>query len=395
MEKKMVPKVRLETGLKTCLAVFASLLLASSAQALGTASDEDIDNMASVTYDLAGTTQTAIESSPLGNSTPGGGAVTTFKVDNKIDFTVTELNGVLTPVAPGSVAQAVSYTLQNDGNTVQDFTFSASDLSTGVALGVPFGVNDDFDGTAPGIFVEDGTTVGYQAAEDTATFVDELADDDSVIVHVVRTIDVGQLDSEVSGVILTVQVAQGGAAGVVPGADITSDDRLVADLPGTVQIVFAEGAGDEAGDIGRDGKHSDTGGYVVVTATLEITKVSSVVWDPFSLFVNPKAIPGAIIEYTITVENTGGSGTATNVTVTDDLSGEAGNIAFDLDGFASGEGLEVEAPNLYGGAATSLTNGSGDDEGTWDAGTSTLTVNGISVDPVNTTASVKYRVTIQ
>ncbi|MBW2383172.1 MAG: hypothetical protein JRG92_06030, partial [Deltaproteobacteria bacterium] len=69
-------------------------------------------------------------------------------------------------------------------------------------------------------------------------------------------------------------------------------------------------------------------------------------------------------------------------------------IAFDLNGYAAGDGLEVEAPNLYLGAATSLSNGADADEGEWDAGTNTLTVDGIQVAP-GETAYVRYRVTIQ
>ncbi|EAQ29871.1 hypothetical protein NAP1_03825 [Erythrobacter sp. NAP1] len=53
--------------------------------------------------------------------------------------------------------------------------------------------------------------------------------------------------------------------------------------------------------------------------TLSVSKVSSVIADPINGTTNPKAIPGATIEYLITVANTGGSATdADTVTVWDD-----------------------------------------------------------------------------
>lgn len=51
-------------------------------------------------------------------------------------------------------------------------------------------------------------------------------------------------------------------------------------------------------------------------AVLGVTKVSTLVSDPFNGTTNPRAIPGAIIEYCILVQNPG-SGTATNVVGTD------------------------------------------------------------------------------
>jgi len=53
------------------LAVLTCLTLATSAFALGTASNIDIDNKASVNYSLGSTPQTVIESAPGGNSSPG------------------------------------------------------------------------------------------------------------------------------------------------------------------------------------------------------------------------------------------------------------------------------------------------------------------------------------
>ncbi len=52
--------------------------------------------------------------------------------------------------------------------------------------------------------------------------------------------------------------------------------------------------------------------------TLQVSKISSVVWDPVNLGGNPKRIPGSIIEYTITVSNSGpGAVDASTLIMTD------------------------------------------------------------------------------
>lgn len=52
--------------------------------------------------------------------------------------------------------------------------------------------------------------------------------------------------------------------------------------------------------------------------TLQVSKVSSVVWDPVNLNASPKRIPGSIVSYTITVSNSGpGSVDASTLVMTD------------------------------------------------------------------------------
>ena len=75
------------------------------------------------------------------------------------------------------------------------------------------------------------------------------------------------------------------------------------------------------------------------STTLSVTKVSSVISDPSNDTTNPKAIPGAVVEYLITVSNTGGVATdEDSVVVTDNgpanakmclLSRSGGPVIFD------------------------------------------------------------------
>jgi uncharacterized repeat protein (TIGR01451 family) len=90
-----------------------------------------------------------------------------------------------------------------------------------------------------------------------------------------------------------------------------------------VQNVFADGAGTATGDVANDGKHSDDGDYNVVTASIAVTKSSTVISDGVSGS-NFKRIPGAVIEYTISIQNTGGAA-ADNLSITDTI---PANLAF-------------------------------------------------------------------
>ena len=56
------------------------------------------------------------------------------------------------------------------------------------------------------------------------------------------------------------------------------------------------------------------------TATVSVTKISSLLSDPVNGTTNPKRIPGAVVQYCILVSN-GGSATANSVVATDSLAG--------------------------------------------------------------------------
>jgi uncharacterized repeat protein (TIGR01451 family) len=367
------------------LASFA-LLAAQSAQAVGTASGTSVDNRATVAYAVGSTSQPVIESSPTGNTTPGAtnGTDTSFLVDNMVDLTVSELSLSYTVVASGGLSEVLVYTVTNTGNTTQDFSLSALDNATD-----PFGGVDTFDATPVAIFVDSNNNSVYDAGTDTATYIDELAADADVEVFVLRDIGV-QANAAISAVTLTAQVAAGGVV-ATQGADILTDDSLNPDTAG-VEIAFADAAGDT--DAGNDGRHSDTDAYQVGAAAITVSKTSLVLSDPIG-GPNPKAIPGAVVEYTVTVDNAvGASASATNVQVTDSLSAEiaAGTVAFDANGYGAATGIRVTAPNINGGAPKALTNVADTDEGDFTA--DAVTVSGITLQ-AGESATVTFRVVIQ
>lgn len=142
-------------------------------------------------------------------------------------------------------------------------------------------------------------------------------------------------------------------------------------------------------------------------ASLSVTKVSSVISDPVNGTVNPKAIPGAIVEYVIQVTNTGdGSSDADSVLITDIpssdtrmcLLGEAsGPVTFSENSGSSG--LTYAFQNLS--SSTDDLEFSNDNGATWlhsptpDADGCDATISGFRVNPKGSFApasSVEVRV---
>jgi len=92
---------------------------------------------------------------------------------------------------------------------------------------------------------------------------------------------------------------------------------------------------------------------------LSVSKSSAVISDPFNGTTNPLAIPGAVVEYTITISNAASTATATSVAITDSLNAEivATRLAFNTQYNATpGQGISVGHPDFSAGAMTEYTN---------------------------------------
>ena len=268
----------------------------SPARAAGTASGTTINNSATVDYDVLAVAQTTVNSN-----------VASFLVDNKIDLTVATTDGAAVSVVPGQTDGVLTYSVTNTGNTVQDYSLTAA-----AAAGVIFGVTDNFNPDNVEVYVDGNANDTYESGSDTATYIDELAADATITVFIVSDFALSQADGDAALYDLVAQTAVGGTASS-QGADITTDDSAAADIPGTVQRVFADGAG--TGDAANDGQHSSRDAYEVVTATIAAVKSAAVISDPINGGSNPKAIPGATIRYTITVTNSGSEDADAVVTV--------------------------------------------------------------------------------
>lgn len=290
-----------------CLIACGSVGVAQQAYAAGTPANTAIDNRATVNFAVNGVAQAPIESSPTGNSVPGAnnGANTTFVVDNRIDLTVTEVSGNATGTTPGQPNGVTAFTVTNTGNSPQGYQLTPTNLTGGTL----FGASDVFDMANLRVFVDANSNGTYEPATDTATSIDTLAPDANVVVFVVADTPITATNGQAANVRLTAQTAAPGTNGAT-----LMTETAGAETPGTVDVVFGDGTA--GGNVARDGQGFADDQYLVSAATLTVAKTRTVVSDPFNGTTNPKSIPGAVLEYAVTVTNSGGTA-ATGVVITD------------------------------------------------------------------------------
>jgi hypothetical protein len=332
MKLKNILAAVLATGAFTALS-------AGSAFAAGTAAETNVQNTFSLTYSVDGTAQPPIDTSGGVPGTPGG--PTEFTVDRKVDLTVAD-NGNNT-VAPGEQDALLTYTLTNTGNDTQAYDLS---LFNGVDA-----TDDEFDATGLTITYYVGNSpVGTELSYTPGTSTVDVPADGQLYVVVSGDIPVapGVEDDDTSDVTLVARTAEpdtlpGGAAGSGPGTTggttvlVTADGDTTNTITGAAENVLADGNGATGQEIDNDGAFSATATYTVTSADLSAAKTVGIIDQagtacvaspPTTLAAFPTdqySIPGACVEYRITVVNSGtnSSGTtdamATNLNLLDVL----------------------------------------------------------------------------
>ena len=363
-------------------AIAVAMLGANPAFAAGTASGTDITNNVSVAYQVGGVAQTAKVASD------------TFKVDRKINLTVAEVGTTTTSVSPGQTNAVTAFTVTNNSNATLDFGLSAAQIVGGTAQ---HGGTDNFDLTNLKVFLDVNNNGVYDVATDTATYIDELAADGTRTVFIIGDIPAAQVNGNVAGVVLTAIAKESGAS-ATEGAVVTQTSG--ANTAGE-DTVFADVAG--ATDSARDGRHSAGDDYTVLAANLTATKTSKILWDPLNKLIDPKAIPGAVVEYCILLSNSGPAA-ATNVNVTDALANVSGSNTDKVVFLASNSATAADAsvtnfspalatPFVMSGGASCTAVGA--INGSYTAGTLTVTSGNIPTIASGGAASVIFRVTVQ
>jgi uncharacterized repeat protein (TIGR01451 family) len=280
-------------------------LLAGSAPAFAANTDANtlITNTATVAYNVGGVPQTA--------PTP---AVNEFRVDRKVLFTVTEKATTgTTNVTSGQQDAVVAFTIVNSSNDTLDFVLAASNKANGTTVGGGRGT-DNLD-TANFEYAIDangnGILDGAEAFTTTLTLNDVLKD---TTVHVLVRSDI-PLAANGSVAVTQLQATALNSNGSAITA-VNDTNANTADITtSTFQTIFAEDLTPLLGNASRNGISWAYDDYTVSAANLNVVKTSRVVSDGVSV-TNPKAIPGAVIEYCISVTNTGPA-TATNIAVSD------------------------------------------------------------------------------
>lgn len=309
----------LPRSLALFFALTASIVWSGEAQAAGTLAGTTVTNQVTVDYQVGGVGQTPVT------------ATASFVVDDRVDLTVTN-NGNAT-VTPSANNQVLPFTLTNTGNATHGYL-----LTTSVGGGT-FSMNNvriyvDVD--------QSGTLNGPDTLYTAGTNVGDIAPDAFIRLLIVADTPAGAVDGQTRTYNLIATTTNAGTN--VPTVEDNS-----ADVAAAVQVVFGDGLGTDDGNV--DGAHSAAGTYTVLSATFVISKTSTVISDPLNGGTNPKRIPGAVVRYTISLQNTGAAA-ATNVVASDpvpsDVTYTPGTIT--LNGGAQTDASDADASDF--GATT-------------------------------------------
>jgi uncharacterized repeat protein (TIGR01451 family) len=368
---------------KIAIAVLLFLIISAGivvyprvAAAIGTGAGTTIVNTATVSYSVHAVPQ-------LGRS-----ATTSFKVDDKVSFTLTANDSTNVILVPGGRA-SLSYLLANVGNGPHDFTLNPTLLAGNGFTPTTGAFYADQAGTSP-LAVDGSTGLAY---------LSQVQPDETRTVYWFIT-----APSQVADAAATYSVtAEAYLSGNLGNANpVKSSTQAAADASvnknasaGNVLVILADGHGN-GGDADRDGKYSvvskdgsgNTVGFLVQTPVVTVVKTSSLYKDPLNGIYNaitnklPRAIPGATVTYQVTVRNAGPA-LASSLSISDTLPSTVTFVQQYDDGVmhcSSGQGIVVN--NI---CATN--------SGTWN-GTNGITVSGLSAAANGGQAIIKYQVTI-
>lgn len=283
------------------LASVASVQVAhAQANTTGTAAGTPIVNTARASYTVNNTARTA--ASPE----------VSFLVDRKVNLTVVASQNGNTVVTAGQTGAVTTFTVTNKTNGIQDILISGRQ-----GEGVGGGGLDNFDVTNLTAYLDTDGSGGYTPGTDqAATFIDELGPDQSRLVFLVG--DVPTADNQTfASVSLRATVAAGETVGA--GAELSALD--IVNQPNQVDVVFADDDSDGLGgaDILRNGQGRAYLEYelAVNNVNLAVAKSATVVSDGYNTVLNAKALPGAVVQYCITVTNNTLLTPADDVAITD------------------------------------------------------------------------------
>ncbi len=367
------------TGVRRLLlsgtAAFVSIGSASAQTGSGTVAGTTISNTAQASYTVNGSAQTASSNTA------------TFLVDRKVNLTVISTQASNTSVNFGQTGAVTTFKVTNNTNGTQDFLLNVSQL---VPAGVLTGT-DNYDLTNVHAYVDANGNGVYDPGVDTATYIDELAPDASATVFIVGDVPTTANASEAQ-VGLQVITATGGTPGTA-GVALVPTLLSVVNQDNVVDVVFADN--DNDGVLGYDTARNGQGwAYAaydvsVHSVAMTFTKTSAVVSDGVNTL-NPKAIPGAVVQYCLTMTNTTLLTAAANVALTDII--PVGTTY--VPGTITVGGIGAGGVCLIGGTTVADDGSStGTYTGSFNTGTKTVTAN-IPLLAGGTSIAASFRVTI-
>lgn len=332
---------RRQRALRLAIALF---LLGGAAHAAGTEPGTSISSTVSISYSSGGTTITQDDAASV-----------EFVVDRKVDFSFQGQDAGGTVLADqGAAEQVMVYRLENEGN-------DASGYDIDVANTGDIGLTHDPAGAG-----EPGTYSVYVGTETEFAPEDALYDHDG-------TTNIGDLAADAVRFIKIVAHVPGGAPDAASDVfDITATALDAGTNTVTTEVTGQglQGVDTIFTDPEENGSESASESYVIQAPQLSADKTAAVVSENLSGDFDcgsgaaetgaEAAVPGACVEYTISVSNADDASTdAVNVIITDELpdgitfAGIAANTGFDSVNEASGT-VSAELSALPPGSTASI-----------------------------------------
>jgi uncharacterized repeat protein (TIGR01451 family) len=279
----------------SCFFAAGTLLVASTAWAVGTDAGVNIQNTATAAFDINGTPQAPVSSNTVQTT-----------VDELLDVVVVDDIGGPVAVSSGEVGAILQFTITNNGNGSETYRIIADD-----------GVNEGgFDPQINQLYIESNGLPGLQVGGDTA-YVSGAADptlleDESLVLYVQSNIPAAlnqgdNGDVAVRAVSQTIITATGG---------IDDPDDVGWPVPGASYAGAGDGGGNAVVGTSNDINNllmRTVGRYQVSNAVVNIVKTAINVLDPFG---GVTLVPGSIITYQLEITVTG-SGTAQALVISD------------------------------------------------------------------------------
>lgn len=358
------------------------LALASPAYAQNTDANTQITNTVNVNYTVGGVAQTQIT------------AQDQFRVDRKILFSVAEKTATgTTSVTSGQLDAVVAFTVVNSSNDTLDFSLAATNTANGTTIGGSRGT-DNIDVTA-GTFEYYLDVNGNGLADDAGSWVASLTLDNVAKGATRHVLVRSDIPVSANGSVAVVQLAATALnSDSSPITAVTDATANTADnTSGTFQTIFAEDLTPVQGNTSRNGVSWAWDDYTVSAPLLSVAKTSVIISDGVSV-TNPKAVPGAVVEYCISVANAAGGATAQGISISDlvpvNTTYVAGSIRRNVT--VTSPGLSQTCNNTTGTAVTdSSADADGGNFGTPTANTAYATLNDIAA---NSALAMIFRVTL-
>jgi uncharacterized repeat protein (TIGR01451 family) len=346
----MTSKLKLLVASAVIPAVF---LNAVPAMATGTTQGTSVLNNVTVDFQVGGVAQTQATASD------------TFVVDRKILFDIAEKATTgTTSVIPGQTGRVTTFLLTNSSNDTLDFTVTPANIVGGTAA---HGGTDAFDVTNLLICLDGPVVDGVcDAAPAASLTINDLSGGagNTATILILGDIPAGATNGQIANVSATATALNSNGTAIT-GAGAAAADATV-NGAATVETVFADVAksGNGGTSVARDGIDVARDDYTISAAVLSVFKTSRIVSDGVSTS-NFKAIPGAVVEYCISVANAAGASLATNIAVRDvvpaDLTYSPGTILVNATVTSPGASQTCSA-------GTGVSDGADADAGQFNAG---------------------------